>query len=193
MGERQGIRADSDNSRFRSLWGLPGGFINYRDALAHMGVLARSSASRDEVAKKICRDFETVSSMSTAKGYVSHVLRPIGVVVLDRDGQILEVSAQLSSGKPISKSKLRSSLISRVEGVSEILRVIQKTPLAMRHIHAAKGVQRLAWSSDWPLRYRLNWLRAAGAVERLPERASSERYPQWVCTKVGIADLREWS
>lgn len=157
-----------------------------------MGVLSRKSSSVDDLAAEICTEFATVTSLSTARGYVTYVLKPLGVVDIERQGLIVAYSATLTNGKLISKHRLLTSLLDRVEGVSEILSAIQEEPLAIRHIAGAKNVGQLQWKSDWPVRYRLNWLRAAGAVTRLSERESSERYPQWTCTPAGLVGKKKW-
>ena len=164
---------------YRSLWGLPGGWVNYRVSLAKMGTLAKDSHTVDELGLRIVHNFQTVASMSTARGYVRYVLRPLGVLETDSGGRVLAVNSKLSSGGPITRPMLLDRLIHRVEGVAEVLAVVEQGPISIRRILETKEVRQFSWRSDWPVRYRLNWLRAANAVTRLSERESSERYPQW--------------
>ena len=179
------------SGKVRSLWGLPGGWSAYREALATMGSLAQVSQSVDDLVTRIQQNFPTVRSSSSARGYVRHVLRSLGVVEIDTRGRLTSVSRSLSNGKLVSRSRLARILTSRVAGVSETLELVAREPLSMRHLVQDPSIAVFQWSSDWPIRYRLNWLRAAGIVTLLPESESSERYPQWACTEAGYAHLRK--
>ena len=175
-------RRGATSIQSKSLWGLPGGWASYRTSLARMAHLARFHSSLDSLSAGIIKEFPTVNSVASAKGYAKHVLRPLGVISISKRGEIEVVSMSLSSGRLVSQARLLEILIERVVGVIEIIGVLRAEPLSMRSLHSALPPNGLNWLSEWPIRYRLNWLRAAGAVTRISEADSSERYPQWKLT-----------
>jgi hypothetical protein len=167
----------------RSIWPLPGGSDAYLENLLRiLHALPQHGVQTEDFLVTFRVTFPLVSSDSTARSYLRHTLVSLGVV--SNSGGRVQMTAAgrslLRSSDP--RRQLGSIVLSRIEGARPLLGVLQKGPSSIRHLIPAMAELGFEWSSDWPLRYRLNWLKTAGLVVRVPESESAERYPQWRIT-----------
>jgi hypothetical protein len=164
----------------RTIWPLPGGSANYVASLLRAIALANDCPPADEFMRRFRKTFPTVSSDALARSYLRDVLQSLGVLEINATGLVcITTSGALLLDTDDPNPILLTLLKEQVSGVNELIGLLRDDPKAIRHLLI--GMQQLgfAWRSEWPVRFRLNWLRAAGAVELLSERQSSERYSQW--------------
>lgn len=170
----------------RSLWPLAGGSANYLIALRQVLGLAVSNQSLPDVTDTYMALYPELRSALTARRSIIFVGH--GLHVMEFAGDSVKVTPSglrlLNSSSP--KSSLSRLLSRHIAGVSEIKKLLGVEPLSIRHIHASMSDLGFEWKTDWQVRYRLNWMSCAGIVLRLPERESSERYPQWALSSHSV-------
>jgi hypothetical protein len=167
-------------TKSRTIWPLPGGSANYVASLLRAISLANDSPAIEEYLARFREAFPTVNSDAHARGYLRDVLQSLDVLETNAANRVSITASGvvlLEADDPIPV--LLALLREKVSGVNELIGLLTENPKAIRHLLA--GMQRLgfSWRSEWPVRFRLNWLRAVGAVQRINERDSSERYSQW--------------
>jgi hypothetical protein len=164
----------------RTLWPLPGGAAYYLYSLQKAVSLANDNPSLEVYIRRFRDTFPSVGSDSMAYSYIRDVLQSLDVLTISRT----RVISPTRTGKYFAQTNDPESILlqilrSRVSGVEELIELLGEGPQAIRHLLARMQQRGFAWRSEWPVRFRLNWLRAAGAAKRVSERESSDRYSQW--------------
>lgn len=154
--------------------------------LVSVNLVHNGPESIDSFADAFMDAFPSVNSKRLARAYLRHTLVPLGVVEINSNAvgatSIGRKFASTASNAE-KRRQLASLLKSRIWGVREMVRLLGPGPKSIRWILAEMQADGFPWRSDWQVRYRLNWMRTAGMVERLSERDSTERYPQWRLAK----------
>jgi hypothetical protein len=164
----------------RSLWPLPGGSAHYLESLLTAISLAHDSPSLEEYIHRFRTAFPSVTSDVRARSYVRDVLQSLNVLEIEA----VDVIHPTTAGKHLTTSSnpravLLQLLKEQVMGIDELIGLLSGDSMAIRHL--LTGMQELGftWQSEWPVRFRLNWLRTAGVVRRVSGRESGEQYAQW--------------
>lgn len=141
---------------------LPDGFVSRRsvaDAWDELGLVASSSAATPQMrflGRLTLVDLRSRPLEARRSELASHYLRqPSDRVIVD-----------LLKSQVYGVSEIMACLSGSQGSISEVLDELQQN----------YGV---TWTSDWQVRFRLNWLRGFGAVEQLEPADSIGRYPEW--------------
>jgi hypothetical protein len=172
----------------RSLQPLPGGIENYPKTLAAMLDMCLDPVPVESLREQISGAFPTVSSERVAGGYISGVLYALGLA--ERSGRcVIATRSGRRFAKTLNLDILEKALLDRVEGIPELLKVLEGSDGRMAEIQAEMAAVGFEWLSDWQVRFRLRWLRVVGLTIRLSEKDSNGRYPEWTLTSRGRRKL----
>lgn len=174
----------------RSAWAVPGGTSSYISSLRIILKAAWDSPNEEIYIDRLMRKFPTISSVGMMRRYVRYMPHGLGLVeehrgkvrLTDIGREFLEVS----DPKPL----LRQALLDQVHGVRRILEVLAVEPLPIRKLKTRLLNDGFDWTEDTQIRYRLNWLLVAGAVEHRTHKQSIDRYPEWAVLEPGRVLLK---
>lgn len=185
----------------RSIWPMPGGAKNYAENLRLMLGYCDPPASVEVIVDRIIHEFPKVKSQRTARGYVDHVLRALGLVEATNRCTVKQTAAGRKFSKTGNRIILRDLLLERVAGIEDIIQILEARPLRVGVIHELLGHRGYTWESDWQVRYRLRWMETTGLVQRRDydaSRRTRQRYVEYVVTTAaesladaGIASANE--
>lgn len=111
-------------------------------------------------------NYEKVTKHKVVQSYLRSVLYTMGLIDFDGERVILT-----EEGKALKQTRTKESLLRvlKVEilGINEILVALGSGPKNLPTLRAylAKELQ-IGWETDHQVRFRVQWLAAAGAVER---------------------------
>ena len=164
----------------RSLWPLPGGSAHYLESLLTAISLADDSPSLEEYVCRFRETFPSVTRDIIARSYIRDVLQSLNVLEV----KPADIVHPTMAGKHLAITRdpqevLLQLLKERVMGIDELIGLLSGDSKAIRHLSTGMQDLGFAWRSEWPVRFRLNWLRTAGAVRRVSARESGESYAQW--------------
>lgn len=172
----------------RSIQPLPGGIENYPKTLSMMLGMCLDPVPVKLLREQIFKAFPTVASERVAGGYVSGVLYALGLA--ERSGRyVVATQSGRRFAETMNLAILEKALLHRVDGIPELLRVLEESDGRMADIQAEMAAAGFEWLSDWQVRFRLRWLRVVGLTTRLAEKDSSGRYPEWTLTSRGRRKL----
>jgi hypothetical protein len=148
----------------RSLWPLPGGTGQYLTSLRVILYMVARTTDTSDVVDQMVAEFDRTTSHKAARSYL-HVVADLGFV--DLDGPVVRLTA---SGRKYLETGdvaiVRKALLNRVDGVSEILRLLGHRPMRIGLVHERMKEEGYRWTTASQVRYRLRWLEEIGAVTR---------------------------
>lgn len=75
---------------------------------------------------------------------------------------------------------IQNALRKNLKYISEIEQLLADRQLTISSLKTELAEKyEINWKSDWQIRFRLNWMRAFDMAERLTEKQSTGRYPEW--------------
>lgn len=157
-----------NSEKKKAFWPIPGGLKNYLDTIQHiLYFIDMKSPSTNHLTDYFLSEFERVKSRKNARGYVNNVIRTSGLVSFENTKRLsltLDGREYLENRDP---NHLFEVLDTNIIGFSEILLAIKEGNTQIDSIHQRtidilKGQVR--WTSNYPVKYRLDWLRALGLV-----------------------------
>lgn len=146
------------------MWPLPGGVDGYQDAVRRMLNAAKDRPPKAEFERRVFELFPTVESESTVRGYAG-VLVALGFVERNRDGRVVVTTTGKRFARTGDAKVLRQALVSRVYGAREVLEVIADHTMAYPEVQQELRQRGIEWGNAMAVRYRIWWLRAAGAID----------------------------
>ncbi len=155
--------------RQKAFWPLPGGWEKYDDSLySTLKYVSENEPSVDELVEWFLDSFDKVNSTKNAKGYVNNVLKSIGFFNFD-DNKYLKLS---DAGEYYLKNKdndyLSNVLLDYIYGFKEILISIEEGNYKLEEIRKRVSEilkNEIRWSSTYPIKYRIDWLRCLDLVK----------------------------
>jgi len=132
------------------------------------------------MAQWVMKHYEKVTKHKVVQSYLRSVLYPMGLIDFDGERVILTREGQ-NFQQTRSREQLLRILAENILGIAEILDALQSGPkdLTTLREYLASRLQ-IRWETDHQVRFRAQWLAAAGAVERtdaiwrLPGTASNQ-------------------
>lgn len=166
--------------RVRSCWPLPGHWTSYRQTLE--GMLA--SLPDEFVSRRSVADAWFEGGLVSSRSAAAPQLRFLGrLTLVELGSRPLEARRSELASHYLAEPSDRvvvQLLQNQVYGVSEILDCLSdfqgSISMVLDELQLNYGV---TWTSDWQVRFRLNWLRGFGAVRQLEAAESLGRYPEW--------------
>lgn len=150
--------------RRRNLWPLPGGHDGYAIAVHQMLDAAKDKPNVSVFQDRVYNLFPQVRSVSTARGYAG-VLIALGLTQRLPAGRVDLTQAGQAFLRTNDLGILRAALMDRIFGVRELLVVVAERSMAFPEAQEVLADRGVHWTSPMALRYRIWWLRAAGAIE----------------------------
>ncbi len=151
-------------SQARSLWPLPGGAGRYLDSLRAILHMVDGTTDTEEVLGRMVVEFDKTKSLKAARSYL-HVVADLGFI--DLDGPVVRLTSSGRSYHQAGDAKLvRKALLSRIEGVTEMLQLLGRRPMRIGLLHERMKEAGFNWKTVSQVRYRLRWLEEVGTVTR---------------------------
>lgn len=150
-----------------ALWPLPGGAAHYVDTLlSFLDEIARSRPTLDELAAWVLATYPTVKSRGLVASIVRTVLYGLRLVAFSDDRiQLTDQGEALRLSR--SSADVVATLVARTTGVKEILGWLAHATLSTEEVLERMRMELgVTWETDTQVRYRLDWLHAAGAITR---------------------------
>ncbi len=158
---------DAAGTKSAALWPLPGGHEKFFETLLlFVDQIGSHKPNLDEMTAWVLKQFETVTKQAVVQSYLRAVLASLDLVSFDGDRIVLTAAGEALRSKR-EQSVLLTQLKSSITGVVELLDLLAKGPVTLEqahdHLTTTSGVK---WDTDTQVRTRLQWLAAAGAVEK---------------------------
>ena len=168
VGELLAEQEDEESTeRSAVLWPLPGGQDHFfATLLAFIDQIGAQQPSIEQMAQWVMKHYEKVTKHKVVQSYLRSVLYTMGLI--DFDGERVVLTKQ---GQALRQNRSREDLLrilkDNILGVIEILDALESGPKDLTALREALA-SRLAihWETDHQVRFRVQWLAAAGAVER---------------------------
>ena len=159
------------NNKSRSIWPLPGGINSYVETLNSLLKRVESKKSkRDELINWFADNYENVSSLKTAGGYLN-VPKNMGLIHIDNGFCFLT-----EAGKEYLKSQdlefLYKTISSNILAFEEIHQLLLNSPEPMTDQELLEYVNEnfeVEWSTLAQINFRIRWLINIGKVEKTEE------------------------
>lgn len=158
---------DAATAKSSTLFPLPGGQDQFFESLlAFLDEVGGDGSTLEEMVSWTIANFEQVSKEKLVKSYLRSVLYSMGLVRFDGESVLLtESGASLRETR--TPGDLGVILQERILGISEILDLLTDSPMALTEVHEKLIVLiHKSWETTHQTRFRLQWLRAAGLVDK---------------------------
>ncbi|MDT7888309.1 MAG: hypothetical protein RQ885_04965 [Desulfurococcales archaeon] len=163
-----GVILPKNDKRYRSSWPLPGGWRNYLKTLHEiLLMISRGNLTFDELVDQVSKKFEASpewvkQSLLTCIVYPSLAIVEGGRVRLTGNGhRFLETG----DGRVVLEC-----LEQNIWGVRELLCLLKERPMTRKELFEELRKMGAPWGKDHQVRFRLQWLRALGAISVKNER-----------------------
>lgn len=163
-----GDDAGAPGAKSAALWPLPGGQDKFFDTLLRfLDEIGATAPTVDEMAAWVVAHYERVTKHDLVRVYLRTVLYPMGLISFDGEQiRLTEHGESLRSSR--DTTELLEYLRENILGVDELLVKLADGPLstsqALDFFKRAIGVE---WETENQVRFRLQWLAASDAVERV--------------------------
>lgn len=158
---------DGAGEKSATLWPLPGGQEKFFESLlAFLDEIGAQKPTLDGMTAWVLEHFEKVTKEKVVESYIRAVLSPLGLIEFDGDRIVLTADGEGLRSKR-ERVLLLELLKRNISGVEELLQLLAKGPASTEaaHQHLATTVG-AKWDTDMQVKFRLQWLVAAGAVRK---------------------------
>ncbi len=168
----------SEHRRSLSCWPLLGHWSGYPKTLREILKTYQDRETNEDALEALVENGLAKSRTSAMK--LRNYLSGMGLLEKTSNGKFTpsEIGQHYlltNADEPVQKA-LRDNL----SAISEIEQLLTKNQMTISKLAEAMDDEYdISWKSDWQIRFRLNWMRAFGMVERLNEKQSIGRYPEW--------------
>lgn len=148
------------NNKSRSIWPLPGGINSYVETLnSLLKRIERKKSKRDELINWFADNYDNVSSLKTANGYLN-VPKNMGLIIFNNGFCFLS-----EAGKEYLKSQdlefLYKTISSNIMAFEEIHQLLLNSPEPLTDQELLEYVNEnfeVEWSTLAQINFRLRWL-----------------------------------
>lgn len=168
----------SECRRSLSCWPLLGHWSGYPKSLHEILATYQNHETTEDALEALVENGLAKSRTSALK--LRSYLSGMGLLTKTPNGNFepSEIGRQYlltNTVAPVQKA-LRDNL----GAIAEIEHLLTRKQMTISKLaEALDDEYDIGWKSDWQIRFRLNWMRAFGMVERLTEKQSIGRYPEW--------------
>ncbi len=159
----------SNSEKRKAFWPIPGGLKNYLNTTIMILVfIEQVNPNSDLLVDWFLENFEKIKSRQNARGYVTNVVKTWGLVSVSSNDELRLTEAGKEYLKTQDTDRLFEIIDNNVIGFSEIIQAIHDGNTKLQDIHE-KTTEYLEpyvrWTSTYPVKYRLDWLRVLRKVE----------------------------